>query len=580
MKCRFSFCCAVLVLCAVAVVVITRASGRKAGGAVGSNSPAGSLVTHALVSPPHAAVVGDDAPVHPRAADSALVSEALRLAGVAPSLSRSCDIAAFVAGLANASDCATLATNIALVGHELASAALQRWVELDPQGAIRSLALAAQSRIERSAQLTWMLRDYSARNPAEALAFVQSLGNLGQAERAAATAAVLPAYASQVDAAKALDLLRQLPSSIGADAAGEIFANLAKGASPEAIKTAFATATSLSGSARSAAMSSVVGAAVAQNPQLAVDLWNAVQDAGLKGDLTAQLARKFGDTFDPADVVNWLGTYAPERGADAARIEAFAALAAKDLPRAEAFLQGRPVGQQDDLREGAASALDPIAAMKLASSISDEPRRSRAIGEAATRLADSDPQALMMEVGATTDNAAIQAMLPAAVDALAYESSASAVEYVQRLPADQRDSAAKRLVERLADVNPGRAATVAAATISDAEVRVGAVGSALSRIVDESAEFVLPDLGQLGVTERDKALAYAAAKSSVRNPPGAMAAASLIQDEANRSIAVQQATLGAARSLTSQQALLLLDRANVPEEVKATIRQQIASSGN
>ena len=66
----------------------------------------------------------------------------------------------------------------------------------------------------------------------------------------------------------------------------------------------------------------------------------------------------------------------------------------------------------------------------------------------------------------------------------------------------------------------------------------------------------------------------------MRNPAGALFAANLILNEADRGLAVQQAVLGAVYSQTAAQALLLLDRANVSDEIKTTIREQLIPKNN
>lgn len=511
--------------------------------------------------------------------DAAHWAEARRLAGMSPGLGRSRDIAAYVAGIGTVAECAGMATNVALFGHELASAALQRWLELDPQDAIRSVALASRSRAERSGQLGWMLKDYSERDPAGAMEFVRGMSSLSEGERAIGLAAVLPAYARTVDAGEAVEMLAGLPSSVAVGASAEIFSNLAKGAAVETVKQAFTTAGTLQGVARSAGMASVLEAAAEKDPKLAVEMWSGVADAGLKNDLTTQMARKLGETFDPGSVVQWLSQYAPERGADGARIEAFAALSTSDPKRALEFLAGRPVGQQDDLREGAAGALEPRQAIEMAAGIRDETRRQRAITEAGGRLADEDPAALYQLLGGAKDPEIARGLLVPVVDALAYESADKAIQYVQSLPGDLRDQAASRLVETLSDLNPANAARVAASTIADEEVRVGAVGSALSRILDGAGSVTLPDLSALNSGERDKILAYASGRVSVRNPEAALSAAALIHDEATRSAAVQLAVLGATQSQSTERALQLLEQANVSEVVRNTIRDQVKDSG-
>lgn len=513
------------------------------------------------------------------AGDTLEWAEARRLAALSPGLGRSRDIAAFVAGIGTVAECAGMATNVALFGHELASAALQRWLELDPRDAIQRVALTARTRSERSGQLDWMLKDYSERDPAGALEFVRGLSSLSEGERAVGLAAVLPSFAKSVDSAQAIEMLAGLPSSVAVGASAEIFSNLANGAAPETVRHAFATAGTLQGVARSAGMASVLEAAAERDPKLAVEMWSSVGDAGLKNDLTTQMARKLGETFDPGSVVQWLNQYAPERGADGARIEAFAALSSTDPQRAIEFLNGRPVGQQDDLREGAAGALEPKQAIDMAAGIRDETRRQRAITEAGGRLADEDPSALYQLLGTTQDPEIARGLLVPVVDALSYESADKAIHYVQSLPGELRDQAASRLVETLADLNPANAARVAASTIADEEIRVGAVGSALSRILDGAGTVALPDLSTLSTGERDKVLAYASGRVSVRNPEAALSAAGLIQDEATRSAAVQLAVLGATQSQSSGRALQLLERANVSEEVRNTIRDQVKGSG-
>jgi hypothetical protein len=254
-------------------------------------------------------------------------------------------------------------------------------------------------------------------------------------------------------------------------------------------------------------------------------------------------------------------------------------LSSTDPQRAIEFLNGRPVGQQDDLREGAAGALEPKQAIDMAAGIRDETRRQRAITEAGGRLADEDPSALYQLLGTTQDPEIARGLLVPVVDALSYESADKAIHYVQSLPGELRDQAASRLVETLADLNPANAARVAASTIADEEIRVGAVGSALSRILDGAGTVALPDLSTLSTGERDKVLAYASGRVSVRNPEAALSAAGLIQDEATRSAAVQLAVLGATQSQSSGRALQLLERANVSEEVRNTIRDQVKGSG-
>ena len=507
-------------------------------------------------------------------ASSPIVTEAVRLAGIPASQSRSRSITDFVTRLGSA-DCAVLATQANLIGEELSSAALQRWVELDPQAAIRRVALAAKSEVERVGHLSWMLRDFSASEPAKALDWVQGNAELRDSERAAAMAAVLPEYARQVDSERALDLLRQLPSSIAAAAAGEIFAKLAEGTAPDAARAVFSRAGSLHGTARFAAMRSVLDAFAGQNMQTAIDLWGSVQEIGTRNELTARLAQKLGESFTPVDVVNWLYTYAPERGADSAKTEAFAALAAQDPTQADAFLQTRSPGQQNDLKEAVASTLEPNAALRMAGTITDASRRERAIAEAATRLADSDPQALRELIANSKDEAVVRNMLPATVNALLAENRDAAIQFVKNLPAATRDSAAHRLSEGLGDNDPVQAISIATATIADPEVRVGAIGSALSKLADDSPTPSIPNIKWRDTAERDQALAYAAARSSVRNPDGALAMANMISDVALRSTSVQQAVLGAAQSYSAQDTLQLLEKTNLSAELKSTIRKQI-----
>lgn len=585
MKSRFAWVAAACAVGAAALVwvAVSLATRPGAQAGVGNEAPTGSGV--GLPSGPRSTAAGPlgaadrDASGSSGGLDSAQWDAARRLAGTGPGLTRSRDITSFVAGIGSAAECAALATNLSVFGHELSSAALQRWLELDPQDAIRSVALQARSRSERVGQLGWMLKDYSERDPAGALAFVRGLDSLSAGERFAGLAAVLPAYAKSVNSGEAIELLAGLPSGVAIGASAEIFSNLSKGATPEAVRTAFSTAGSLQGMARSVGMASVLESAAEQDPKLAVEMWSSVGDAGLKKDLTSQLARKFGETFDPGALVQWLNQYAPERGADGARIEAFAALSASDPKRALEFLNHRPAGQQDDLREGAAGALEPVQAIELAAGIRDETRRQRAITEAGGRLADSDPSALLQLLKSSSDSNVSRGLLVPVVDALAYENADKAIQYVQSLPDELRNVAATRLVESLADTNPLNAARIAVSTISDEEIRVGAVGSALSRILDGAGDTPLPDLSALPVTERDKVLAYASGRVSVRNPSAALSAASMIQDEVTRSAAVQLAVLGATRSQSATQALQLLEQANVSEEVRATIRDQVRDSG-
>ena len=151
-----------------------------------------------------------------------------------------------------------------------------------------------------------------------------------------------------------------------------------------------------------------------------------------------------------------------------------------------------------------------------------------------------------------------------------------AIQFVNELPATTRDSAAHRLAEGLGDNDPAQALSIATATIADPEIRVDAIGSALSKLADDSLTPSVPNVKWRDAAERDQALAYAAARSSVRNPDGALAMANMISNVALRSTSIQQAVLGAAQSYSAQDALQLLERTNLSAELKSTIRNQIA----
>lgn len=506
-----------------------------------------------------------------RGADDPLMAEALRLAGLPESMARQDEISAFARGLNDPSLCAAIATNLTRYGHALSGAALRRWVELDAPGVIRGYALATPQRDLRAANLEWTFRDYAAQDPVAALTLARSLPGLGQTERDRSVAAVLPALA-RIDPAGAAAELAKLPASIGASPAYEVYAGLAQTQSAD---TLFADAERLPGVARSSARQAVIKAAAQSDRAEAVRLWTAGGQSGMKHDLTRALFDGFRDAaVDPGVLARWFLTYAAEPGAESVRNEALSRYAEVDAAGARQVIAERPVFERDALNTAMADMLDPGAGLEFARQVTQVEDRRSALASVAQRLAVTDPETLLREVG--TDVELAQVAQPAVVEALVYQDADRAAEYVRGLSADLRGEAAVALADRLADTHPGQAMSVAAELIDDPEQRDLAVARGYAAAIRTAgdARAALPSLPS-GV-DGDAVRGAAVSLLAYTHPDQALAIAQGIADGGQRANALHEALQGLARRASVADAQQILAGLGLDEAVTEQIRRQLS----
>jgi len=501
-------------------------------------------------------------------ASSTDTSEALRLAGLPESKGRQAAIAAFVAGLTDPTACAALATNLPTFGHALAGAALQRWVELDPTGAIRDFALPTRERDLRLSHLDWMFRDFATRDPMGAYQQALSFPGLSEVERQTGIAATLTELA-RVDAPTAVNALRALPTSVATGPAAEIYADLARNGQPASL---FVEAGELRGTARAVAQQSVLRTAASTDPQAAVALWHGIENAGLRHDLTRSLAEGFLEAgVKPADLAGWLFENAPERGAESVRAEALQRLAADDPARASALLNQLPPGEQNELRLALANTLDPAEALQFARGITRVDQREAAYSDLASRFGASDPSGFAAEFAKDPEFA--RAALPAMVDTLAYEDIGAATRYVQQIPDEHRREAVLHLLDRVSDLSPERAVALAATLLPEGDARHQAMASAYAATIADRPVSNTGNLPQVpSGTDPDQLYAATVPLIAFRNPESAWHLSQAIQDENLRLNAVQEVIRGYASADSLAAAEQRLAQANLPPDVAQEIR--------
>lgn len=501
------------------------------------------------------------------------LAEAARLANQSESLAKQAAITAWVASLTDPNDCALIAADLSTYGHSLVGAALERWVELDPQGAIRSHALKIDHREARVGCLEWMFRDYGAQDALTAFVFAKTLEGIGETERQTSIAATLGALA-KVDPVAACKALAELQASVAFGAATEVYGTLSKSRPADEL---FDMASQLPGVARSTALQAILRTAAVDDPAAAVAAWSEVQEAGLKSDLTRALADGFRDAgVGPKELAQWLIANAPERSSVSVRGEALARLAESDPETANDLLAGMATGQRDELRSVVAAMLEPAAAIEFARSIDRDDLKESSLRDVALRLGSTDPQSLYEAAEKDPDFARIA--VREIVDSLAYEDINAAAEYVKSLPVDVRDPAADRLVERLSDIAPLRAMSLAATLIEDPEARRQAVAAAFATSVIDlgnAGNGNLPAIPEDGAA-RDEVLSAAVPLLAYRNPEMGLLVGNSIEQPDKRANAIQEVLLAIAQLHGPEAALnVLKGEIAVPAQVKSQIKEAI-----